>query len=1162
LNQFMIYFRQKKWLTLAFIIILVAAFAIPFFLNPNQPDVETEAAPDSQTGEQPPKEQLPKEEPSDKGAYQTNELSDTEKKELYLSMLEKFVERIEEFYLESDISEPNTGRYSAAGPGVTQPRGSSNISIILSLLLTEYPERDTFTSKNIPRNVLMEHLIQNIRHNLLTSKGSGKGYDKWGGGTWQASLELYPTVLAAHLIWGQLDEETQGLVRKAAAYEADILIKKPPANATPGNTGAEDNGWNMPTPTIAAAMFPDHPNAAAWEEAAKKHAMNASSVPKDRMDTTIVDGKPVKDWVTTTNLKSDWTMENHGFFNPLYQQVALLTIGDGAAINMIFNKPIPEAFSYHTIDIWNEVLSKVVSNDGDLVMVNGQDWVSKDYQHLGFLAMMATVYDIPEASVFESRALQNVKKRQAAQRNGSFIGLPELGYETMIGKRMAFAYLMHKYAGPSDSSLQYDDVLVSLTDTKYFPESDFVIHRNSDQISTFSWGKRPMGLVVPVGTAFDEDSVFTYYDESSLIGDARTGKVGEHYYNLLSNGGFSTSGEIGNNQISMTSLPNQTTLLFDMGTTRTFYYAVERIQGLTGERKIYHQGGTSDFGDNIPGDWINIGDRLGLVVKGGAGISSGIGPSFGGDKGIIWGSNGSGTGNRGAVIYSGVNHKTTEELSESVKQIYLKCGWTSLFADAPDGSLSFAVANLGGKRNTSIIEFSSPNGAPVFEEISWITGSSTKANITLKKLKSKGEVVNTFIVSDSGDVQARQVDTNIVRMTNPNDTDISVLVRVNVKGTLLEKQVSIPAGKAREVSVADGKWVETEAQPDPIQKPQPVPDCDETAPVTDMNISQGTVGSGGWYRSDVGITLKASDSAKEGYNSGVEKIEYQVNGGAWRTFDGNLILSEEGEHFITYRSIDKVGNVEETKNVIVKIDKTSPDIKISVLPEQPDGKNDSYVSDVNIELTSEDSIQIADEKSLYKPIGSFVTSSQDGYPPGRALDEDSNTFWVSGGKNAGEGPHPDKPVYYGVDLGRQVNVNSITVVPRPNFGPKTFSIQASEDGGNYRTVLKNAKNNNKLEEYEFPGVKARYIRLEMTESWDRVVPSRNVQIAELTFSGKNVSSSGTDRIEYQINGGGWKPYNGTIHVKEEGDYKVDYRAVDRAGNVSLSESIQFKIDRK
>ncbi|ULL14886.1 hypothetical protein DVH26_10785 [Paenibacillus sp. H1-7] len=56
-------------------------------------------------------------------------------------------------------------------------------------------------------------------------------------------------------------------------------------------------------------------------------------------------------------------------------------------------------------------------------------------------------------------------------------------------------------------------------------------------------------------------------------------------------------------------------------------------------------------------------------------------------------------------------------------------------------------------------------------------------------------------------------------------------------------------------------------------------------------------------------------------------------------------------------------------------------------------------------------------------------------------------------------------------------------------------------------------------------------------------------------------SSGMEKAEYRVNNGAWITYTGSIPAFSEGDYKLDYRSLDQAGNVEPIRTVQFKIDK-
>lgn len=102
---------------------------------------------------------------------------------------------------------------------------------------------------------------------------------------------------------------------------------------------------------------------------------------------------------------------------------------------------------------------------------------------------------------------------------------------------------------------------------------------------------------------------------------------------------------------------------------------------------------------------------------------------------------------------------------------------------------------------------------------------------------------------------------------------------------------------------------------------------DKTAPVTAVDAA-GDAGGGNWYRSDVRVTLTASDLL-----SGSEKTMYSLDRGrTWLSYDGPITFTSEGEHRLQYRSTDVAGNTEDVKQLVVKIDKTKPVLALLLNP--------------------------------------------------------------------------------------------------------------------------------------------------------------------------------------------------------------------------------------
>lgn len=125
---------------------------------------------------------------------------------------------------------------------------------------------------------------------------------------------------------------------------------------------------------------------------------------------------------------------------------------------------------------------------------------------------------------------------------------------------------------------------------------------------------------------------------------------------------------------------------------------------------------------------------------------------------------------------------------------------------------------------------------------------------------------------------------------------------------------------------------------------------DTVAPQTTA-IPAGTLRQNGWYTSDVSITFNATD-LPNAVSSGVYETRYSLNSGATWATSTPLIIPTEGTTTVQYYSIDNAGNTEATSTLVIKIDKTAPEVKISIDPNTKDLKIEGV--DANPTATTKD----------------------------------------------------------------------------------------------------------------------------------------------------------------------------------------------------------------
>lgn len=125
-----------------------------------------------------------------------------------------------------------------------------------------------------------------------------------------------------------------------------------------------------------------------------------------------------------------------------------------------------------------------------------------------------------------------------------------------------------------------------------------------------------------------------------------------------------------------------------------------------------------------------------------------------------------------------------------------------------------------------------------------------------------------------------------------------------------------------------------------------VVNVDKTAPQT-AAAAAGSMGDNNTYRSDVQVTLSASDNA-----SGIGSIEYSFDGATWNTYAAPVNITNNGTTTIQFRSTDNAGNVGAAGSLTVAIDKVVP----AVTSTTPANNQINVDTDANIVVTFSENI--------------------------------------------------------------------------------------------------------------------------------------------------------------------------------------------------------------
>jgi len=101
---------------------------------------------------------------------------------------------------------------------------------------------------------------------------------------------------------------------------------------------------------------------------------------------------------------------------------------------------------------------------------------------------------------------------------------------------------------------------------------------------------------------------------------------------------------------------------------------------------------------------------------------------------------------------------------------------------------------------------------------------------------------------------------------------------------------------------------------------------DQTPPMTVATSDPGP-NANGWNNTTVEVTLTAIDNL-----SGVNAIQYSLDGGPWSAYGGPVGIAADGVHTVRYNAQDNAGNAEAPHSLSVRVDKTAPETAVRFNP--------------------------------------------------------------------------------------------------------------------------------------------------------------------------------------------------------------------------------------
>jgi hypothetical protein len=213
------------------------------------------------------------------------------------------------------------------------------------------------------------------------------------------------------------------------------------------------------------------------------------------------------------------------------------------------------------------------------------------------------------------------------------------------------------------------------------------------------------------------------------------------------------------------------------------------------------------------------------------------------------------------------------------------------------------------------------------------------------------------LMSDNGTVFARSTDA-AGNVSNVTQYGVSNIDRIPPVGASLVQDTTAPTNQAvnvtitypadaavKEFKVGDGDWTPytgtVQVASDTTVYARGTDGVGNVSNVTSIVVNNiykvvpttsvamlpaSPDGKNSWYTTDVSLTLAVNPGAY----GGAVTTEYQVNGGAWTATAGEALPFTEGVYTVSFRSRDQAGNVEQTKTIQFKVDKTAPTLSVAL----------------------------------------------------------------------------------------------------------------------------------------------------------------------------------------------------------------------------------------
>ncbi|NQT15610.1 MAG: hypothetical protein HQ582_22830 [Planctomycetes bacterium] len=490
------------------------------------------------------------------------------------------------------------------------------------------------TMGGLAREELLKRAVEMIQA-VARDHHLGGGSKRWS--TFRSARIIHVLGMAAWLLWEELERPAQLLVARIMEHEADRFLDRPAPARLHGDTQAESNAWTGGGIAVAACMLRSHPHRQRWAEKANEYMISAYATAGDVASSEVVDGKPLKEWLTAPNASADYTIENHGLVHPDYLG-AISEMVRSAISFRLAGEPVPQAVTFNAEEVL-DLLVFLYLPDGTELYPQNTDYTPRRLDVFLQAAGIVPHKPDPARKACLLRTLAGVEKMAAEcpgiPMNG-WIGFP---YDLGSTWGLTQNYLTLRFFGDGGKALSDDRLETELAGLFASEPGRFVVHRTPSTISSFSWrstGKRPpvMGLTMPL----DKDVLcypmpWGYIGQVRELGQPAVLKVHSHRLAVCDDG-FAVTVDLGwcadkvRQRSAFVSLPNgwsvyleerraAADVAIELATSGdvTFFDDPRWVYQARPRAFFGEQGSLKPDRDRFnEGTWVNVDDRLGYAV--------------------------------------------------------------------------------------------------------------------------------------------------------------------------------------------------------------------------------------------------------------------------------------------------------------------------------------------------------------------------------------------------------------------------------------------------------------------------------------------------------------------------------------------------------------------